>query len=237
MRRWKENIWFVNPAARSITTRANNSTPANKQPANKRTKRTNFFEASKTALNSLFGKEVMKTGRLSEGCKMSAFVRSPRSLLTEEPRFDMVAFPAWTRRYACLIESLLCKLRVIGKPGWRGNVRNFMNCLKFDRLRSLKVLVLAAGISGLLATPAFGFVFGEHLPQSPPGTGVSEPPPIFDQGPPDWTQDGPPINDIPGDTPPPIDNLASAPEPATLIAGLFGVGLVGVIGAWRRRQA
>jgi hypothetical protein len=195
-----------------------------------------FFETSKTALNSVSRQDLTTTGHFEGKWKMSAFVRSPRSLLTEEPRFDMFAFPALTRCYACLLDRFLCKLSEIGNRVNHGNVRTFMNCFELDRLRSLKVLVLAAGVSGLLATPAFGFVFGEHLPQLPPTTGVSEPPPIFDQGPPDWTQDGPPLNDGPGDTPPPIDNLASAPEPATLIAGLFGVGLVGAFGAWKRRQ-
>ena len=111
-----------------------------------------------------------------------------------------------------------------------------MNWFNHDRLRSIRVLVVAGMASGLFASPAFAFVFGEPLPVTPPGPGVGTPPPIIDQGPPDWTQDGPPLTGGPGDTPPPIDTLASAPEPASLIAGLFGVGLVGAYGAWRRKR-
>ena len=85
-----------------------------------------------------------------------------------------------------------------------------MNWFNHDRLRSIRVLVVAGMASGLFASPAFAFVFGEPLPVTPPGPGVG--------------------------TPPPIDTLASAPEPASLIAGLFGVGLVGAYGAWRRKR-
>ena len=105
----------------------------------------------------------------------------------------------------------------------------------FDRKRSIRTLLLVGAAWALYATPALAFVFGEPLPQSPPIPTLGEPPPIFGQDPPGFTNEPPPLNGDPGDSQPP-GVLASAPEPATLLAGLVGIGCAGAFGVWKRKH-
>lgn len=83
----------------------------------------------------------------------------------------------------------------------------------------------------------------EVTPPSPgpttPPTG-STPPPVGSTPPPITTTPPPPPPPPPpgGGTPPPPETPpASQPEPATLISGLVGAGLVSVYGVYRRRRA
>jgi hypothetical protein len=102
------------------------------------------------------------------------------------------------------------------------------------RIRNL--LAATVGVWAILAAPSFAFVFGEPLPQLPPFP-TDGPPPIVGTGEPPVNPDFPPDLGGPGPTDPPILTVSSTPEPATLIAGLMGVGILGAIAARKRRRA
>jgi hypothetical protein len=97
------------------------------------------------------------------------------------------------------------------------------------------VLAASIGAWALCASPSFAFVFGEPLPQLPP-IPTDGPPPIVGTKPPDTNPDLPPGDNGPGSSDPPILIVSQTPEPATLIAGLVGVGMLGTIGALKRRR-
>jgi hypothetical protein len=82
-------------------------------------------------------------------------------------------------------------------------------------------------------TPTDG---GVQPPATEPG-GPTIPPPVVGSGPPDSSQDTPPDDGVRAPDPPPItpQSVSSAPEPATLIAGLVGAGLIGAYGAFKRK--
>src|SRR5262245_4739504 len=106
------------------------------------------------------------------------------------------------------------------------------NCRR-NRIRNVLATTIAAW--ALCATPSFAFVFGEPLPQLPP-IPTDGPPPVVGNKPPDSNPDLPPGDNGPGSTEPPILTLNQAPEPATLVAGFIGAGVLGTVGAWKRRR-
>jgi hypothetical protein len=110
---------------------------------------------------------------------------------------------------------------------------------------------LAVGV--LCAAPAFAFVFGEPLPPLPPNPnpnpnpvtpgGPTPPPDLIPPGiplpPPSLNELNPPDASVQsfGDIPPDENRSPSAaPEPATLLMGLAGVGCAAALARWRRRQ-
>jgi len=113
------------------------------------------------------------------------------------------------------------------------------------RRRSVRFRHIAAltGALALAAAPAWAF-FWDSWPGTtvPPtsGTGTPTPPPDFP--PPGLPPEvGPPPGPPPGDTPLPVDvptaptgALSGLPEPATIVGGLIGLG---VVAALRRRRS
>ena len=99
--------------------------------------------------------------------------------------------------------------------------------------------LLALTVCLLLPTPSFAFVFGELLTTLPP---VPTPGPIpLPNPPPDSGTPPPPatggedFGNPPG-PPPPMPGVASAPEPASIVAGLIGAGTLGLLALRKRRK-
>ena len=95
----------------------------------------------------------------------------------------------------------------------------------------IRAIVLSLITCLCISTPGFAFIWGEPLPPLPP-VETSGPAPIatLNSVPTDITpSDMPTLSEvIPPEAPTP--SLSSAPEPATLVAGLIGAAVLGVIG-------
>jgi hypothetical protein len=100
-----------------------------------------------------------------------------------------------------------------------------------------KIVTLALGSWLLLATPSFAFIFGEPLPHLPPNPSPNNAPPPLTTLSPTPTENAPPVivggvESLPPDMP--ITGISSTPEPASIVAGLIGAGVIGLLAARRR---
>lgn len=106
---------------------------------------------------------------------------------------------------------------------------------KFLALAACAILALLLAQAPAYAVTWLGFFPAIPTPPGNPPPGSSPPPPIFN-----WPPGNPPGNG--GDIPPPPPggvppgNINSTPEPATIIGGLIGMGVLGYLGARRHRK-
>jgi hypothetical protein len=97
-----------------------------------------------------------------------------------------------------------------------------------------RIIAAAAFLFFLAQSNAFGFGWGIPLPALPPIPGqVKDDQPVIDVQPPADPDE--PIIVIDGPEEPPPGGINETPEPATIVSGLIGAAVLGVIG-WRRRR-
>ncbi|HLW67284.1 MAG TPA: PEP-CTERM sorting domain-containing protein [Gemmataceae bacterium] len=91
-------------------------------------------------------------------------------------------------------------------------------------------VVLAATVFWLMTTSSASAAFWFPLPIQPNPGNVPLPPPnqVVPNG------GGNPVDIPPPDAPP--GNAQNSPEPASVVLGLIGVGAIGALRIWRRRQ-
>jgi PEP-CTERM motif len=111
----------------------------------------------------------------------------------------------------------------------------------FDNKNGLPVLRLAVitfVVSLIVVSPALSYTWLGPFPTVPPVV-TGQPPPTDNSVPPIFTWPEPPPggNDTGNQgPPPPVVVPQSTPEPSTIIAGLIGLGVMGVARTWRKRR-